>query len=317
MAPPKTRAAFSTEGHGRAGMGFRTRILGAAAGGGLPQWNCGCGNCRRARAGELPSLTQSSLAVTADGKEWAVLNASPDLRVQLAACPALAPTGPREVPLASVLVTNGDIDHVAGLLSLREMQPFTLFATAGIHEVLAASPVFAALNPDVVRRESVALDVPFDLAAGLRATIFAVPGKVPLYLEGDVVETQAIGEQTVGVRLDAGGRTAFYIPGCAALTTDLAARVDGADLLLFDGTLWTDDEMIRLGLGRKTGARMGHMAMSGPDGSIAAFAPLRIGRKVFVHMNNSNPVLDPDSPERTEAEAAGWIIGQDGMEITP
>lgn len=298
-------------------MALRARILGAAAGGGLPQWNCGCANCRAARAGGIPSLTQSSLAVTANGRNWAILNASPDIRVQLAACPALAPTGPREVPLGAVLVTNGDIDHLAGLLTLREMQPFTLYATAGIHEVIAANPIFAALKPDIVRREAVALDAPFDLVPGVRATLFAVPGKVPLYLEGEVVETRAMGEQTVGVRLDAGGLTAFYVPGCAALTPDLAARLDGAALLFFDGTLWTDDEMIRLGLGRKTGARMGHMAMSGPDGSIAAFANLGIGRKVFVHMNNTNPVLDPGSPERAEAEAAGWIIGEDGMEVFP
>ncbi len=298
-------------------MGFRTRILGAAAGGGLPQWNCGCGNCRRARAGAIAAQTQSSLAVTANGRDWAILNASPDIRVQLAACPALAPTGPREVPLRAVLVTNGDIDHVAGLLTLREMQPFKLYATAGIHEVIAANPIFAALKSDMVRREAVALEAAFEIVPGLRATLFPVPGKVPLYLEGEVVETRAMGEQTVGVRLDAGGLTAFYVPGCAALTGALAARIEGADLVFFDGTLWTDDEMIRLGLGRKTGGRMGHMAMSGPEGSIAAFAPLRIGRKVFVHMNNTNPVLDPGSPERAEAEAAGWIIGQDGMEITP
>lgn len=298
-------------------MGFRARILGAAAGGGLPQWNCGCANCRRARAGEIAALTQSSLAVTADGRAWAVLNASPDLRLQFAACPDLAPTGPRTSPLAAVLVTNGDIDHVAGLLSLREMQPFTLFATAGIHAVLQANPVFAALDPAVVRRERVALDQPFDLLEGLRATLFAVPGKVPLYLEGAQVETRALGEQTVGVRLDADGRTIVYIPGCAALTPGLAARIDGADVLFFDGTLWSDDEMIRLGLGGKTGARMGHMAMSGPQGSIAALAPLRIGRRIFVHINNTNPVLDPDSPERAAAQAAGWTIGQDGMEVIP
>ncbi|MGL4279791.1 MAG: MBL fold metallo-hydrolase, partial [Albidovulum sp.] len=124
-------------------------------------------------------------------------------------------------------------------------------------------------------------------------------------------------EQTVGVKLEAGGRTAFYIPGCAALTGDLAARLDGAGTVFFDGTLWTDDEMLRLGLGTKTGARMGHMSMSGPEGSMAAFAGLDIRQKVFVHMNNTNPVLRPGSPERAEAEAAGWIIGKDGLEITP
>lgn len=298
-------------------MGFRARILGAAAGGGLPQWNCGCQNCRLAREGQIPSLTQSSLAVTANGSDWAVLNASPDIRAQLSASGALAPTGLREVPIRSVLLTNGDIDHVAGLLTLREMQPFTLFATAGIHAVLDANPIFAALKPSVVSRAEVALERSFALVPGVRATLFAVPGKVPLYLEGDTVDTQMLGEQTVGVRLEADGRTAFYIPGCAALTPDLAARLDGAEAVFFDGTLWADDEMLRLGLGTKTGARMGHMSMSGPEGSMAAFAGLHVARKVYVHMNNTNPVLRPGSPERAEAEAAGWIIGQDGLEITP
>lgn len=298
-------------------MGFRARILGAAAGGGLPQWNCGCQNCRLARDGQIPSLTQSSLAVTANGRDWAVLNASPDIRAQLTASRALAPTGLREVPIRAVLLTNGDVDHVAGLLTMREMQAFTLFATAGIHAVLDANPIFAALNASVVTRSEVALDRPFALVPGVMATLFAVPGKVPLYLEGDAVDTQLIGDQTVGVRLEAGDRTAFYIPGCARLTGDLAARLDGSSAVLFDGTLWTDDEMLRLGLGTKTGARMGHMSMSGPEGSIAAFAGLSIAKKVYVHMNNTNPVLRPNSPERAEAEAAGWIIGEDGLEITP
>ncbi|WP_298976744.1 pyrroloquinoline quinone biosynthesis protein PqqB [uncultured Roseobacter sp.] len=297
-------------------MSFRAQILGAAAGGGLPQWNCGCNNCNLARSGAIPSQTQSSLAVTANGSAWAILNASPDIRHQLSQSRSLHPTGLRQLPLRSVLVTNGDIDHVAGLLTLREMQPFTLFATAGIHEVLAQNPMFDALNSAVVARETIALDTPFELAPGLTATLFAVPGKVPLYLEGEQVQTDLIGDQTVGVKLATTGKTAFYIPGCALLNDDLRARLTGADLLLFDGTLWQDDEMVQAGLGQKTGKRMGHMSMSGPDGSLAAFDGLDIARKVYVHMNNTNPVLRPASAEKAQAEAAGWIIGQDGMEIT-
>ncbi|MBL3569655.1 pyrroloquinoline quinone biosynthesis protein PqqB [Rhodovulum visakhapatnamense] len=298
-------------------MALRARILGAAAGGGLPQWNCGCPNCRAARAGRGAAQTQSSLAVTGNGRDWAVLNASPDIRQQLTHCPPLHPTGLRDVPLRSVLVTNGDIDHVAGLLTLREMQPFALIATAAIHKVLDANPIFGALKPGLVRRQTVALGRPFALAPGLTAELFPVPGKVALYLEGDTVETDLVGEQTVGVRLEAGGTEAFYIPGCAAIPPDLAARLTGAALVFFDGTLWRDDEMIRAGLGEKTGRRMGHISMSGPEGSIRAFAGLGVGQKVFVHMNNTNPVLDPASPERAEAEAAGWIVGQDGLEIVP
>ncbi|WP_187429509.1 Coenzyme PQQ synthesis protein B [Roseobacter fucihabitans] len=297
-------------------MTFRAHILGAAAGGGLPQWNCGCENCDLARAGDIPSQTQSSLAVTGDGKTWAVLNASPDIRQQFAATPALHPTDLRKLSLASVLVTNGDIDHIAGLLVLREMQPFTLFATPGIHDVLAQNPIFDALNSAVVTRQTIALEEPFTLAPQLTATLFPVPGKVPLYLEGEEVQTDLIGDQTVGVKLETSDKTAFYIPGCAAMTDDLRARLTGADLLFFDGTLWQDDEMIRARLGQKTGARMGHMSMSGPAGSIAAFADMGITQKLFVHMNNTNPVLRPASDEKAQAEAAGWIVGQDGMEIT-
>lgn len=297
-------------------MTFRARILGAAAGGGLPQWNCGCENCRLARAGTIPAQTQSSLAVSANGTDWAILNASPDIRDQLARTPELHPTGLRDMPLHSVLLTNGDIDHVAGLLTLREMQPFTLYATAGIHDVLAENPIFSALNPSVVTRETVALEKPAEIAPGLTATLFPVPGKVPLYMEGETVETDLVGEQTVGVELKAGGQTAYYIPGCALLNDALRARLAGASLLFFDGTLWRDDEMVQAGLGNKTGKRMGHMSMSGDDGSIAAFGEMDIGRKVFVHMNNTNPVLRPDSEERRAAENAGWTIGQDGMEVS-
>ncbi len=297
-------------------MALRARILGAAAGGGLPQWNCGCENCNLAREGRIPAQSQSSLAVSGNETDWAVLNASPDIREQMAATPELRPTGLRDVPLRSVLVTNGDIDHVAGLLTLREAQPFALFATAGIHEILRANPIFEALNADVVERRTVALETPFELAPGLTATLFPVPGKVPLYMEGERVETDLLGEQTVGVHLRAGDGDAFYIPGCARLSDDLRDRLRGAALVLFDGTLWSDDEMVRAGLGRKTGRRMGHMSMSGPDGSIAAFVDLEVGTRVFVHMNNTNPVLRPDSVERRQAEESGWTVGQDGMEIT-
>ena len=288
-------------------------LLGAGAGGGLPQWNCGCDNCNAARAGRIPAMTQSSVAVSADGRDWAILNASPDIRVQLAATPALHPTGLRDMPLHSVLVTNGDIDHVAGLLTLRESQAFVLYATPAIHGVLADNPMLGALRGDLVAREPVALDQTVTIAPGLDATLFAVPGKVPLYQEGAVVETGLVGETTVGVELAANGRRALYIPGCAELPGWLVDRIGGADLLMFDGTLWDDDEMIRMGLGQKTGRRMGHMPVVE---TIAAMRELPVGRRVFVHMNNSNPLTDPASVQTREAEASGWQVGRDGMEIT-
>ncbi len=297
-------------------MSMRIVVLGAGAGGGLPQWNCGCANCQAARAGQIPAMTQSSIAVSA-GNLWAIINASPDIRQQIAATPVLHPTGQRESPVHSVLLTNGDIDHVAGLLGLRESQPFTLFATPAIHGVLAENPIFGALNPRFVPHAPVKPEQSFSLVPGLEATLFAVPGKVPLYLEGDQVETGLVGENTVGVELSAGGKRALYIPGCAQIPDWLAARIDGADVVLFDGTLWTDTEMIAAGLGHKTGRRMGHMPVSGPDGSIETLARLKIGQRIFIHINNSNPLTDPRSEARKQALQAGWKIGHDGMEISP
>lgn len=296
---------------------MRIVILGTGAGGGLPQWNCGCPNCDKARKGLIPAMSQSGIAVSADGVDWALINASPDLRVQLQTTPALAPPALRGTPIRSVLVTNGDIDHVAGLLTLREGQGFDLCATPAIHAVLAANPMLTALDAGLVRRVAVALEAPFALAPGLEARLFAVPGKVPLYLEGERVETGLIGEQTVGVELTANGRRICYVPGCAAVPDWLRERLEGCDALLFDGTLWTDDEMIRAGLGAKTGRRMGHVPVSGPDGSMAALSGLALGQRIYVHLNNSNPLVDPASPERARAQASGWQVGHDGMEITP
>lgn len=261
-------------------------------------------------------MTQSSVAVSVDGREWAVINASPDLRVQLQQVPALHPTGLRDVPIRSVLVTNGDIDHIAGLLTLRESQPFDLFATPAIQDVLAENPVFSAMNPEFVTRKAVIPDQGFELLPGLTAQLFAVPGKVPLYLEGPEVQTDLMGEQTVGVELTFEGRRAYYIPGCATLPGWLLQRVGGADLLMLDGTLWDDDEMLRTGMGRKTGRRMGHVPVSGAGGSLETMAKVDLGQRVYVHLNNSNPLTDPDSPETAQAKAAGWQIARDGMEIT-
>ena len=246
---------------------------------------------------------------------WSVFNASPDIRTQVAQTADLHPTGLRDMPLASVVLTNGDIAHVAGLLTLREQQEFDLFATQGIHDVLNQNPMFDALRPGIVPRKPIALNKPFTPSPGLTAELFAVPGKVPLYLEGDTVETELIGEQTVGVALRADGKIAYYIPGCAKLNDDLRARLDGADAVFFDGTLWSDDEMKREGVGQKTGKRMGHISMTGAEGSIAAFDGLDVGQKVFVHMNNTNPVLRPSSAERASAEGSGWTSGRDGLEI--
>jgi pyrroloquinoline quinone biosynthesis protein B len=303
-------------------------ILGSAAGGGFPQWNCNCALCRRARSGDPAAVprTQSSLAVSANGVNWFLLNASPDLRQQILQTRSLHPAeGLRHSPLAGAVLTNADVDHVAGLLSLREGQPLSIYATGRVHRVLAANPIFEVLNTSVVIRrnlipeEQVDLLLPDGRRSGLAALAFPVPGKVALWLEDPAkADFGSVEEDSVGLCLTdrTNGRSLWYVPGCAAMPAALAARLDGAELLLFDGTTWSDDELQRTGVGTKTGRRMGHMSMSGPDGSIAALAQVAIGRRIFIHINNTNPVLLADSPERAEAVRAGWEIAHDGLEIT-
>jgi pyrroloquinoline quinone biosynthesis protein B len=300
-------------------------VLGAAAGGGFPQWNSNAPGCRRARAGDPAAKprTQASLAVSADRVNWFLLNASPDLREQIEFAPMLHPQhGLRSSPIAGVVLTGGDVDAISGLLTLRERQAFTIYATARVLSVLDANPILEVLARDLVVRHAVglgceiALLTPTGAESGLSVEFFAVPGKVPLYLEQPgAVPPIAEGEETVGVALSDGKRRLYFIPGCAAMTPSLADRLTGADLVFFDGTLYRDDEMIRGGLGAKTGRRMGHMSNIGPDGVVACFEPLNVRRKILIHINNSNPILIEDSAERAVVEAAGWEVAFDGMEV--
>jgi len=294
---------------------MKVTVLGAGAGGGLPQWNCGCRNCTDARNGKLPPMTQSSVAVSVGGSELVVLNASPDIRVQMLAVPVMHPPSVRGTPMVSVVLTNADIDHIAGLLTLREKTPFTVCATRETHNVLTANSVFGVLDADLVRRREIHLDQMFEPVSGLSVTPFAVPGKVALFLEGDDLDLKAMGEQTIGLRICDGASVLYYIPGCAEIPDWLLERLSDADMLLFDGTVWENDEMQQTGTGSKTGARMGHVAMSGDQGSIARLSGLRDCRKVFIHINNTNPILQPDGPERALATAAGWTLAQDKMSL--
>ena len=302
-------------------------VLGSAAGGGFPQWNSNAPGCRRARAGDKAALprTQASLAVSADGRDWFLLNAAPDIRAQIDANRCLWPRdGLRSSPIAGIVLTGADVDAVAGLLTLRERQVFALYATASVLEAIAADRVFRVLAPDCVPRRTLPLGPPVALcdgrgaASGLIVEAFAVPGKVPLWLERADADPDLVeGEYAIGLALSrpATGARFVFVPGCAAMTEGLERRLAGAPLVFFDGTLWRDDEMIRAGVGAKTGRRMGHMSMDGTDGTIAALAPLGIGRKIFIHVNNTNPALLADSPERAAAEAAGWTIAWDGMRL--
>lgn len=304
-------------------------VVGSAAGGGFPQWNCNDAVSRRLRAGDprLLPRTQSSLAVSADGRRWTLLNASPDLRQQINERPQLQPHSAdarRSSPIAAVVLTNADVDHVAGLLTLRESHPFAIYAHRRVLDVLAGNSIFNVLNPASVLRRDLPLGQPVALqdatgaALGLRLVAFAVPGKAPLWREDETQPSFGAREgDTIGLELRAGDAAPalFYIPGCAAMTEELAGRLNGAGLVFFDGTLWRDDEMIVQGVGAKTGQRMGHMSCSGPNGSMAAFERLEVKRKVFVHINNTNPILVADSPERAELESRGWEVAYDGMEM--
>ena len=298
-------------------MGLTAIVLGAAAGGGFPQWNCNCEVCRLAWAGDprVRPRTQASLAVSADGKRWALLNASPDLRAQIQANGRLHPQGgTRGSPIDAVVLTGAEIDQTAGLLSLRERSPFALHATAATLAAVADNPMFGVLAPDVVSRRAIAPGERFALGDGIEAELFMVPGKVPLYLEGDNPDTAHESAANVGVELSDGKARLAYVPGAAAMTPALKQRLAKVDVLLFDGTLFTDDEMIRSDTGSKTGRRMGHMPIDGADGSLAALEGLS-ARRIFVHVNNTNPILIDGSPQRRRVEAAGWEVAEDGLEI--
>jgi pyrroloquinoline quinone biosynthesis protein B len=298
-------------------MGLTAIVLGAAAGGGFPQWNCNCDVCRLAWAGDkrVRPRTQASLAVTSDGRRWTLVNASPDLRAQIQATPQLHPReAARASPIAAVVLTGAEIDQTAGLLSLRERSPFLLYATAATLAAISDNPMFGVLSTDVVTRRAITPGERFALASGIEAELFIVPGKLPLYLEGDDPDIKSETGANVGVELCDGRSRIAYVPGAAAVTPVLRERLARADVLLFDGTLFADDEMIRTETGKKFGRRMGHLPINGPDGSLAALAGLS-SRRIFVHINNTNPLLVDGSPERARVAAAGWEVAEDGMEI--
>jgi pyrroloquinoline quinone biosynthesis protein B len=290
---------------------LRILVLGSAAGGGLPQWNCACANCSSARAGRLKPRSQSSIAASADGERWLLVNATPDVRSQIEANPQLHPRSRvRGSPIADVILTSADIDCVAGLLTLREMRSFRVHAARPVLDALARNPI---LRMSVTPQRALALDEPFE-AAGLVVTPFAVPGKPPLWLEGEAAPDPA---DAIGLELRKGGRRVVYVPGCAAVTESLSSRVEGASALFFDGAFWRDDEMLALGLGERTGRAMGHVSLSGPDGALARLGGLKVGRKLLIHVNNSNPALDPTSAEAGLVRRAGFEIPEDGQEIAP
>jgi pyrroloquinoline quinone biosynthesis protein B len=291
-------------------------VLGSAAGGGFPQWNCGCELCGLARAADprVRAATQVGLAVTGDGQDWLLIGASPDLRQQLLDNRLLWPRNDRrDSPVKGVVLTGGDIDAIAGLLVLRERQPFTVYAPQPLLDLLDANPMFGVLDPTLVRRVETTPLQTLSCGAKLSLTMLPMPGKVPLYLE-DRSSSQPAAGPNYAVLLRSGDRSMLFAPGCADITDAVKEHILSVQTVFFDGTLFADDEMIKAGLGEKTGRRMGHVPLGGPGGTLERLGCLP-NRRILLHINNTNRILMRDSSERRQAEAAGFEIAYDGMEV--
>jgi pyrroloquinoline quinone biosynthesis protein B len=292
-------------------------VLGSAAGGGFPQWNCGCHLCRLVRQGDsrVRAATQASVAVSGDGENWLLVGASPDLRQQLLNTPQLWPRNEhRDSPVTGVVLIGGDIDAIAGLLVLRERQPFTLYAPRPLLDILAANDIFKVLDETIVQRVAIDVLQPIPCGHGLTLTLLPMPGKVPLYQESHNA-TEPEPAPTYAAMLQAGDRRMIIAPACADITDSVLAQLRQADVLFFDATLFTDDEMITAGLSQKTGTRMGHVPLTGPRGTLLRLANLP-ARCILLHINNTNPILLSDSPQRRQVEAAGFEVAFDGMEVS-
>jgi len=305
---------------------LRVRVLGSGAGGGFPQWNCNCDNCRDLRSGFRPARarTQSSIAVSADSGRWYLINASPDIRQQIESFDGLHPNGtPRGTPIQAVLLTNADIDHIAGLLSLREFQPLCIYSTKQVQDwVLEPNAVFRAIRlfPSQCTWKSVITSGRHEIIgvdgrdSGLRYEAFSVPSKPPAYLMELVSDWS---EETIGYKItDAkSGRSLAYVPGIKQIDADMAALLGDCECVFLDGTFWSDGELINLGIAQKSALEIGHIPISGPEGSLAKLANLRGVRKIYIHINNTNPMLIEDSSERRIVEKAGWEVAFDGMDL--
>jgi pyrroloquinoline quinone biosynthesis protein B len=299
-------------------------VLGSAAGGGLPQWNCACENCTLVRAGDprIQARTQDSLALTrgAAGDRWMLVNASPDVLRQIERFPPLHPRAARDTPIGAIALTNGDLDHVLGLLSLRESQPLVVLATERVRSGLVERNAMLrtlARTPDQVTWRTLELGRELIVdAVGLGVTAVAAPGKLPVHLMG-AIEASAEDNVALRVRDLASGRVCVVATAVGALD-GIEATIRGAGLVLFDGTFWSDDELVTQSLGKSRARDMAHVPVGGETGSLARFERidgLGAARRVYTHINNTNPMLREGSPERATVERAGWEVSFDGMEI--
>lgn len=295
-------------------------ILGAAAGGGLPQWNCAGGQSHRVWTGQQAPQTQASVAIGSADSGYVVINASPDLRTQIQQTPALHPRadhpdGLRNTPIRSVVLTNADVDNVAGLLNLREKQRFQLFGPKAVLDILAANSIFDVLDPAFVTQRPLDAKTRCEPITGVTLELFPVSGKPPLYLEQSLGIESGLGGYTSGVEIRTANTTVLVISSCASIDEPLKSRIAKADLLLFDGTVFNDTEMLDLGLGSKTGRRMGHLPITDANGPLVELAPYRQVRKLFFHINNTNPIWDTTTAAHRHIVEAGWEVSYDGLVI--
>ena len=305
-------------------------VLGSGAGGGFPQWNCNCANCAGQRHGRIRASerTQSSIAVSADGESWVLLNASPDIGEQIRRHPQLHPRhGLRDTPIKAVVLMDAQVDHVTGLLGLREGPCIDLWATRCVFEDLTSGlPLINVLQHYCGTRwhmigvdgERTACDFEIEAVPQLRFTALAIPGKAPPYSPH---RREQVTGDNIALRIEnvADGSSLFYCPGLAEVGTQELAWMNAADCVLVDGTFWREDEMLRAGLGKKPAREMGHLPQQGEagrPGMVDALRDAAPGRKVLIHINNSNPILDEDSAPRRTLDALGIEVAHDGMEIS-
>jgi pyrroloquinoline quinone biosynthesis protein B len=311
---------------------MRVKILGSAAGGGFPQWNCACPNCCAVRAGTFAgkSRTQTQVAVSPDGHSWFLLGASPDLRVQIEATPELHPCDKadkriRQSPIVGAVLANADVDHTLGLLLLRELQPLKIYSTASIRRILREdNSMFGMLErianqatwADFSPGESFSLDTTDHEDSGLHCRALSLGSHYPAYVSSQRQSQFASGEASLGLILEsASGKRLAYMPAVPEISVALLREFELADVLLFDGTFWSDDELIRLQGGGQTALQMGHVPVSSPEGSLVRLAGLRHPRKIYLHINNSNPMLNKAGSEYRQVREAGWEIAEDGWQF--
>ena len=305
---------------------MRVKILGSAAGGGFPQWNCACSNCRRLRNRSLrgAARTQVQVAVSADDSNWYLLSASPDLPRQIEGFQKLHPSSrSRETPIAALVLPGADLDQLLGLILLREAQPLRAYATQSIRKIIMENNIIFAMVRKQISWNDIIPGREFELSSvsgtnsGILCLPFALPGNYPYYVSAGQASALPRDEALLGLSLRSasGGGTLVYMPGAPAIEQPLLEHLKNCDLLLFDGTFWTDDELIRIQGGGRTAREMGHLPISGPGGSLERLSGLKRPRKIYIHVNNTNPILDEDSSEYQQVRQAGWEVAQDGMEF--